>query len=150
MLSYINLILIILLTIDLVVSFVLIKRKYEKDIKEQDETLLKLFGQLNVNDEYLKDIDLKNKEEVHALITKNSNYLGENRGLIADNTGLINSVVSRLNTASATTNNNDEVVEGYQELTAEEVRTKQEDLLQKIISMQLPSSLQIIQIHLIL
>ena len=131
MLSYINLILIILLTIALVVSFVLIKRKYEKDIKEQDETLLKLFGQLNVNDEYLKDIDLKNKEEVQALITKNSNDLGENRGLIADNTGLINSVVSRLNTASATTNNNDEVVEGYQELTAEEVRTKQEDLLQK-------------------
>ena len=89
MLSYINLILIILLTIALVISLVLIKRKYEKDIKEQDETLLKLFGQLNVNDEYLKEKDLENKNEIQELITQNTNDLGETKGYVTDNTALI-------------------------------------------------------------
>jgi len=85
MLSVINLILIVLLTIFLIVVFFRIKEKYDKNIREQDKKLVKIFKQINDNDEYLKDIDVKNKDEVQALITKNTNDLGENRGYISDN-----------------------------------------------------------------
>jgi hypothetical protein len=138
MLSYVNLILIIVLTISLIVGFYLVKKKYEEDIDMQDERLIKLLGQLNKNDKYLKDVDIKNKEEVQALITKNSNDLGENRGLIADNIGLVDAVVDRLDT----TTNNEDVVEGFQSLTVDEIKAKQSATLQKIAKMILPSGIE--------
>ena len=134
MLSYVNLILIIVLTISLIVGFYLVKQKYEEDIDKQDEKLIKLLGQLNKNDKYLKEVDIKNKEEVQALITKNSNDLGENRGLIADNIGLINEVVNRLDTPE-----NEDVVEGFQSLTVDEIKARQSTTLQNIANMKLPS-----------
>ena len=133
MLSYVNLILIIVLTISLIVGFYLVKQKYEEDIDKQDERLIKLLGQLNKNDKYLKEVDIKNKE-VQELITKNSNDLGENRGLIADNIGLINAVVNRLDTAE-----NEDVVEGFQSLTVDEIKARQSTTLQNIANMKLPS-----------
>ena len=147
MLSYINLLLIIVLTITLMVGFYLIKNKYEEDISEHDETLIKIFDKLNKNDEYLNKNSASSKEEIQAIITKNSNDLGENRGLIMDNVGLVDALVTRLDTnVTTSTNENDNtadnVVEGYQELTAKEIRDKQATTLQNIIGMKLPTSLQ--------
>ena len=147
MLSYINLFLIIVLTITLMVGFYLIKNKYEEDISEHDETLIKIFDKLNKNDEYLNKNSASSKEEIQAIITKNSNDLGENRGLIMDNVGLVDALVTRLDTnVTTSTNENDNtadnVVEGYQELTAKEIRDKQATTLQNIIGMKLPTSLQ--------
>ena len=137
MLSYVNLILIIVLTISLIVGFYLVKQKYEEDIDMQDERLIKLLGQLNKNDKYLKEVDIKNKKEVQELITKNSNDLGENRGLIADNIGLVDAVVDRLDTAE-----NEDVVEGFQSLTVDEIKARQSTTLQNIANMKLPSGLK--------
>jgi hypothetical protein len=152
MLSYINLLLIIVLTITLMVGFYLIKNKYEEDISEHDETLIKIFDKLNKNDEYLNKNSASSKEEIQAIITKNSNDLGENRGLIMDNVGLVDALVTKLDTknSNVTTtttttendNTSDNVVEGYQDLTAKEIRDKQATTLQNIIGMKLPTSLQ--------
>ena len=135
MLSVINLILIVLLTIFLIVGFFRIKEKYDKNIREQDKKLVKIFKQINDNDEYLKDIDVKNKDEVQALITKNTNDLGENRGYISDNIALVNAVVNKLdqsnndtNTDNDTNTNNNLPIEGYEELTSDEIKTKQEEM----------------------
>ena len=136
MLPYINLVLIIILTCSLVIGLILLKNKYEDDINKQDDTLGKLFKQVNKNDEYLKDFSLKNKDEVQKLITKNSNDLGENRGLIAENVGLVDAVVSRLDTRET------DVTEGFQNLTVEDIRQRQQNTLQNILSMQLPGSPQ--------
>lgn len=126
MLSYINLLLIIVLTVSLIVGFLYVKNEYEKEVEKQDTRLKKIFNQINKNDLHLKDIDIKNKEEVQELITKNSTDLGENRGLISDNLALVGSVLNALNPTT------DEVVEGYQELTAEEIKKKQEEALLNI------------------
>lgn len=126
MLSYINLLLIIVLTVSLIVGFLYVKNEYEKEVEKQDTRLKKIFNQINKNDLHLKDIDIKNKEEVQELITKNSSDLGENRGLISDNLALVGSVLNALNPTT------DEVVEGYQELTAEEIKKKQEEALLNI------------------
>ena len=80
MLSYINLLLIIVLTVSLIVGFLYVKNEYEKEVEKQDKKLKKIFNQINKNDIYLKEIDIKNKEEVQELITKNYKDLGENKG----------------------------------------------------------------------
>ena len=133
MLEYINLVLIFLLTCSLVISLILFKKNYEKDIQEQDDMLVKLFNQINKNDDFLKSSDLKNKEKLEEIITKNTNDLGENKGFMVENrkflfenTGLIDGVVTRLDTT-----------EKFEDLTYDDIKNKQSNIFKKILSMKL-------------
>ena len=89
LISIVNTVLIVLLTICLIVGFIMLKNTYNKNNKTEEKNLKKIIKKLVENDKFLKEKDLDNKNEIQELITQNSNDLGETKGYVTDNTALI-------------------------------------------------------------
>ena len=89
LISIINTVLIVLLTICLIVGFIMLKNTYNKNNKTEEKNLKKIIKKLVENDKFLKEKDLENKNEIQELITQNSNDLGQTKGYVTDNTALI-------------------------------------------------------------
>ena len=89
MISIINTVLIILLSICLIVGFIMLKKTYDKNNETEEKNLKKILKKLLENDKFLKDKDLENKNEIQELITRNTSDLGETKGYVTDNTALI-------------------------------------------------------------
>jgi len=89
MISIINTVLIILLSICLIVGFIMLKKTYDKNNETEEKNLKKILKKLLENDKFLKDKDLENKNEIQELITQNTSDLGETKGYVTDNTALI-------------------------------------------------------------
>ena len=89
LISIINTVLIVLLTICLIVGFIMLKNTYNKNNKTEEKNLKKIIKKLVENDKFLKEKDLENKNEIQELITQNTNDLGETKGYVTDNTALI-------------------------------------------------------------
>lgn len=134
MLVFVNLALIIILTIALIAVTIYINNKYKKELDDRDDKLNKVFDQISENEKYLKQQDKKNKEEIQKLITKNTEDLGENKGYTTKNTELIDALLTQIESKKSEPFAKGIRLEHYAEKDEKELKKTQDELMNRIIT----------------